>query len=434
MEIAILDTGIRWNNDAAPQEGRAERGRAAAAADHRRRRLRAGRLQRRRRVRRRRLRERPARVARPAGNDEADGAARRERPDRRLLRRRRQRRQRLRGRHRRLGLLRRRQRPLRRLELLERLQPRHRAAPRRPGAQTNDGAGGTGMCPRCQIVPLRVWDTFVADTEQLRPGRALRGRQRDRGRGGRDRRALQLALRPRRVRATPTARASSSRSSRSDLNTADHNFPTLYDEAMQVQGSVSDVEGLGPERAPRSAPSSATSASRPRAPIGTWFRNSGTTQYGGHAHIVMPAVTGSQATGQAAGAAGLVAPTGARRPAARRSSRTRSSSCSRMTAEDVVPQNTTGTGVPDPAQVGWDQHFGYGRPDLGLALERIDQGKIPPQALITGPRLVRAAEPRRSQTSVQISGRALRQARRRATPGSSSGRRASSRPRPTSRT
>ena len=50
-----------------------------------------------------------------------------------------------------------------------------------------------------------------------------------------------------------------------------------------------------------------------------------------------------------------------------------------------MPQNTAGTGVPDPAQVGWDQHFGYGRPDLGLALERIDQGKIPPQALITSP-------------------------------------------------
>ena len=44
-----------------------------------------------------------------------------------------------------------------------------------------------------------------------------------------------------------------------------------------------------------------------------------------------------------------------------------------MTAEDVLPANT-GAQVPgvlpaDPAQRGWDQHFGYGRPDLGLALE-----------------------------------------------------------------
>ena len=75
-----------------------------------------------------------------------------------------------------------------------------------------------------------------------------------------------------------------------------------------------------------------------------------------------------------------------------------------MTAEDVVAQNTTGVGVPDPAQVGWDQHFGYGRPDLGLALERIDEGKIPPQALITGPDWFRPLNLAR-QTSVQISGR-----------------------------
>ena len=50
--------------------------------------------------------------------------------------------------------------------------------------------------------------------------------------------------------------------------------------------------------------------------------------------------------------------------------------------------------MPDPAQVGWDQHFGYGRPDLGLALERIDEGKIPPQALITGPDWFGPLEPR----------------------------------------
>ena len=56
-----------------------------------------------------------------------------------------------------------------------------------------------------------------------------------------------------------------------------------------------------------------------------------------------------------------------------------------MTAEDVVPENTAGSGTPDPAQVGWDQHFGYGRPDLGLALQRVREGEIPPQALLTSP-------------------------------------------------
>ena len=29
--------------------------------------------------------------------------------------------------------------------------------------QTDEGSGGAGVCPKCQVVPLRVWDTFVVD-------------------------------------------------------------------------------------------------------------------------------------------------------------------------------------------------------------------------------------------------------------------------------
>ena len=95
----------------------------------------------------------------------------------------------------------------------------------------------------------------------------------------------------------------------SDLNTADHNIPTLYDEAMQVQGTVADVQGLGEETRHQDFVDFFADLGMPlgtNLPIQTWFRNSGTTQYGGHAHIVMPAVTGSAATGQASGAAGLI--------------------------------------------------------------------------------------------------------------------------------
>ena len=70
----------------------------------------------------------------------------------------------------------------------------------------NDGDGGIGVCPSCQIVPMRVWDTFVVDTQQLRAGRALRGRQQHRGRRGRGRRAVQLELRAQRVRVRLPAR------------------------------------------------------------------------------------------------------------------------------------------------------------------------------------------------------------------------------------
>ena len=270
------------------------------------------------------------------------------------------------------------------------------------GAQTNEGAGGTGVCPRCQIVPLRMWDTFVADVNNFAQAvlyaadnnvEVVEGAVGGLFNSRFGRAAFEHAYRKGVFFAIVS----------SDLNTADHNIPTVYDEAMQVQGSVSDVEGLGQNSAEVGAflgdlgiPTS--------APIGTWFRNSGTTQYGGHAHVVMPAVTGSQATGQAAGAAGLVASFGRQKTPGAPLEPNEIKQLLTLTAEDVVAQNTTGTGVADPAQVGWDQHFGYGRPDLGLALERIDEGKIPPQALITGPDWFAPLNLAR-QTSVQISGR-----------------------------
>jgi hypothetical protein len=249
------------------------------------------------------------------------------------------------------------------------------------GQETDEGVGGTGVCPECQIVPVRVWDTFVTDTNQFALGLTYAAddgiRVVEAALGGLTNTSFaRAAARDAYARGVFMAVVSS------DLNTANHNFPTTYDEAMMVAGTVADVQGLGSSDAEVGGflgdlgiPTS--------APIATWFRNSGTTQYGGHGHIVMPAVTGSAATGQAAGAAGLVASYGLEEGYDLAPNEIKQ--LITQTAEDVVPENTLGTGTPDPAQKGWDQHFGYGRPDLGLALERIAQGRIPPQALITSP-------------------------------------------------
>ena len=171
----------------------------------------------------------------------------------------------------------------------------------------------------------------------------------------------------------------------SDLNTADHNIPTVYNEAMQVQGTVADVQGLG-QNPPQQFIDFFNQAGIPlqtNAPVQTWFRNSGLTQYGGHADIVMPGVTGSAATGQAAGLAGLVISYARQRGVNLEPNEVKQLITN--TAFDIDQPDTAGLGTPDPAHPGWDQHFGYGLPDLGLALERIDQGKYNPEALITSP-------------------------------------------------
>lgn len=248
----------------------------------------------------------------------------------------------------------------------------------------NEASGGLGVCPSCQVVPMRVWDTFVVDTNNFAQavlyaadnnievvegavGALFNSRFAQKAFDYAYRRGVLLAI------------------VSSDLNTADHNVPTTYNEAMMVQGTVSDVHGLGQEP-PQEFIDFFNQAGVPfqsNAPIGTWFRNSGTTQYGGHAHIVMPAVTGSEATGQASGAAGLIASYAREQGIPLQPNEIKQ--LLTMTAFDVTAPDTAGLGTPDPAQAGWDQHFGYGLPDLGLALERIDQNKIPPQALITSP-------------------------------------------------
>jgi len=274
------------------------------------------------------------------------------------------------------------------------------------GERGNDGAGGLGVCPRCQIVPMRVWDTFVVDTNNFAMAATYAADNEIEvveGAVG----ALFNSRFARQAFAYAYRKGTFFTIVSSDLNTADHNVPTLYNEALQVQGTVADVQGLGenyPEefqnfvnRFPLAPPLGSN------LPPQTWFRNSGTTQYGGHAHIVMPAVTGSQATGQASGAAGLLMSYGRRKGTPLAPNEVKQ--LMTLTSQDVVAENTApGRGVPDPAQPGWDQHFGYGLPDLGLAMEKIDEGKIPPQALIKSPDWFAPLNLAR-QTSVDVAGR-----------------------------
>jgi hypothetical protein len=248
----------------------------------------------------------------------------------------------------------------------------------------NDAADGIGVCPRCQIVPMRVWDTFVVDSNNFAQAslyaadndiEVVEGAVGGLFNSSFARNAFEYAYRHGVFFAIVS----------SDLNTADHNIPTTYNEAMMVQGTVADVQGLG-QNPPQQFIDFFNTLGIPfqsNAPIGTWFRNSGTTQYGGHAHIVMPAVTGSEATGQASGAAGLVISFARQHAIALQPNEVKQ--LLTMTAFDIDAPDTVGLGTPDPAHTGWDQHFGYGLPDLGLALEAISDGDLRPQALITSP-------------------------------------------------
>ena len=198
-------------------------------------------LQRQRRARRGRLQGRPAR------------GQRRARPRQDLIRApgfsngQRRRRQRLRRRHRGLGLLRRRQRPGGHLELLRGREPRHAAAPRRRSSAATTAQGSIGVCPKCQFVPMRVWDTFVSDQNNFFLAVTYAADNGVEGDRRRRRRALPLRRSPRRRSRYAYEKGVAQVYSGDDLNTGNHNYPAAYNHTMLIQGVAADTEGLGEE-------------------------------------------------------------------------------------------------------------------------------------------------------------------------------------------
>jgi hypothetical protein len=280
-------------------------------------------------------------------------------------------------------------------------------------AETNNADDGVGMCPDCQIMPLRVWDTFVVPTDNYAMGvvyAADNGASVVEGAVG----GLTNTQFARRAFEYADSKGLALTMVSSDINSANHNYPTNYNEAIYVAGSIYDTapndtcaplpaDTTPPEQFPDGVPNAneeyqegcnqllealggiGVEPGDAGQPITTsFFRNSNLTQYGGKADVVLMGSTGSQNTGQAAGAAGLLMAYG-RETLGSPLSGNEVRQLLTMTAEDVLPENTGAIGLPDKANRGWDPHFGYGRVNLAGAMERIEEGRIPPEAQLDAP-------------------------------------------------
>jgi len=265
-------------------------------------------------------------------------------------------------------------------------------------AEANNRLSSLGLCPRCRVAPIRIWDTFVADTNNFALCMLYAADN------GID--VIEAAIGG--LTTTEFAQAATQYAYEhgvalmevsSDLNTADHNNPTNFNNTIFVKGVVADVEGLGQGGNEFFPPVPFLAA---QAPVGTWLRDSNLTQYGGHAHIDMKGDTGSVCTGQAAGAAGLLMSYAKQRGAPLTSNEVKQ--ILTLTADDVLPGDTGGTGAPDPSQAGWDQHYGYGRVNLRAALQRLGvpalgiAAKIPPEATLERPAWFQVLDPDQSPT------------------------------------
>jgi hypothetical protein len=264
-------------------------------------------------------------------------------------------------------------------------------------AETNNGADETGMCPKCQLMPLRIWDSFVPPTDNWALAVTYAA---DNGAGVAEGAigGLTNTQFARRAVSYADSKGMALMLVSSDINSANHNYPTNYNEAVYVAGSFPDTAPNNTCTGPGGLPGLPDIQDPPQgfqdgcqqllASLGgigvtpsaqpfttSFFRNSNLTQYGGKADIVLMGSTGSENTGQAAGVAGLLESyarttfAGSGFPAGLRGNETRQ--LLTMTAEDVLPQNTGAIGLPDKANPGWDPHFGYGRVNMAAAMARI---------------------------------------------------------------
>ena len=259
--------------------------------------------------------------------------------------------------------------------------------------RANDGQGELGTCPHCQIMPLRIWDTFVSDANNFalavlygtdNGAKVIEGSNGSLYHSAFMEQASNYAYNHGAVQTF----------SGDDLNTGNHNYPANYGHAMLIQGTMPDSDGLGmncDSAAPVCAiPKKAGVPVGSEVPTSSYFRGANTTQYGGKSSISMTGSTGSENTGKASGAAGMVISAALQAGTTLRPDETRE--ILEQTAEDVLAGNTGGVGTPDPAQPGWDSHFGWGRVNMGAAVSAAASkngsgvfDKIPDVAAIKSP-------------------------------------------------
>ncbi|MEA2315768.1 MAG: hypothetical protein QOI03_2460, partial [Solirubrobacteraceae bacterium] len=261
--------------------------------------------------------------------------------------------------------------------------------------QGNDGQGSIGVCPHCQVMPVRIWDTFVSDANTFALGIVFatdNGAKVVEGANG----SLYHSAFAEAASQYAYDHGVVQTYSGDDLNTANHNYPANYGHAMLIEGTVPDTVGLGTDQRQWVEGEKLCGASgQPaclgsNAPVSTFFRGANTTQFGGKSSISMEGPTGSVNTSKAAGAAALLVSAALDRGITLRPDETRA--LLEQTAERALTGNTEGAGVPDPGadptlppDQQWTSHFGWGRANVGAAVAAAQSGDIPPEAAIDSP-------------------------------------------------
>jgi hypothetical protein len=245
-----------------------------------------------------------------------------------------------------------------------------------------NGTGSVGTCPKCQFIPVRVGDSFIADGGRFAAGVLF---ALDSGA-----KVIQEALGaisnpPQAQQAIDAAYAANVVivASMADEASKHPNLPSSLEHTLAVNSVTSRGSGLLGD-----------------GPTTSYLALNGCTNFGGRTFVSVPSSScSSEATGEMAGIVGLIESEAAHQGVTLTADEVMQ--IVRATADDIDfatpnahdPANNFGTPTGNPlvdtvrypTTPGWDATFGYGRINAYEMIKAVRDARIPPEAMIDGP-------------------------------------------------
>ncbi|MGC9027126.1 MAG: S8 family serine peptidase [bacterium] len=235
-----------------------------------------------------------------------------------------------------------------------------------------------GVCPKCMFMPVRVGDSFVADSNHFAEGVLFAT---DSGA-----KVIQEALGT--LNMTHFAQQAIDYAfnhnvviiaSAADEDSMHHNYPANGNHVIMVHAIAPNNRG------------------HENQPLTSFLAFNNCTNYGAHLVLSTPGTScSSEATGRTSGMAGIIESMALARGITLTANEVKQ--ILTLTADDInIPNSVPGSTNYDPTLYeslpGWDQYFGYGRANLFKAVLSVTTTAIPPEVYITSPNWFQTVDP-----------------------------------------